>query len=315
MNTFKEASSDDFNAERLSNGFATNSKAELCVPEAVAEGDCTALGVEQHQARLRAEKLRKEDIGKVVYVKGIDMTGHVAWVNRILALSANADDLSGAMIHEIREGMPAVMKKMVTGTFKMWKDFCDAVKGVDDDTIAVETETRRLRDELARRRVVPDSPTAPLRAAFGGFNVGCGAPRAPALANSDADPFGQAAYQQQVQVWITTNPTKYNGGDKFAPYPLTPGTDAVGTGKCFDCGVRHQISAAHPCPIVDPKETYYRCVANRIIRDDREATNVANMVGVPTNVNLVQVEATADYPAHWIPADAFDQGNGDGPEV
>ncbi|KAF7371818.1 hypothetical protein MVEN_00038500 [Mycena venus] len=166
MNKFKEASSDDFKAERLSNGFATNSKAELWYKglDAATIGDwkllkaaflkqwpretVPALSVEQHRARLRAEKLRKEDIGKVVYVKGIDMTGHVAWANRILALSANADDPSGAMIHEIREGMPAVMKKMVTGTFKTWKDFCDAVKGVDDDTIAVTVADESRLDQV-----------------------------------------------------------------------------------------------------------------------------------------------------------------------
>lgn len=128
-------------------------------------------------------------------------------------------------------------------------------------------------------------------------------------------PAGHAAYQQQVQAWKTANPTKFNGGDEFAPYPLTPGTDAVGTGECFDCGVRHAIGAAHTHAIVDAGETYYRLVANRIIREDHQVTTAANTIGVPAHVNLIQVEATADYPAHWVPADAFEQGNGDGPEV
>lgn len=398
MNKFKEASSDEFKAERLSNGFATNSKAETwfeALPQAT-QGDwkllkaaflkqwpketVPALSTEQHRARLRGEKLRKDDIGKVVTVRGMETSGQAAWANRILALSALADDPSGAMIHEIREAMPAVMKKIVTGTFSSYKAFCDAIKAVDDDTIAVamadehrltvvENETRRLREELARR-VVPDSPTAPLRAAFasGGFAVSRGgAPRAQVPANTNADPFaggvmrgsnifrghqrgggaarggsvyranhlrmvdltrntrgmvqqinnpaGIIAYQQQVQAWKVANPTKFNGGDEFAPYPLTPGTDAVGTGECFDCGVRHPIGSDHPRAAVDPGETYYRRVANRIIREDRQATNVANAAGVPTNVNLVQVEATADYPAHWVASDAFEQGNGGGPEV
>lgn len=96
---------------------------------------------------------------------------------------------------------------------------------------------------------------------------------------------------------------------------MTPGTDAVGTGECFDCGVRHTPGSPHPRVTVNAFETYYRRVANRIIREDRQATNVANAVGAPAHVNLVQVAATDDYPAHWVPADAFDQGNGDGPEV
>ncbi|KAJ7768770.1 hypothetical protein B0H14DRAFT_3591452 [Mycena olivaceomarginata] len=135
------------------------------------------------------------------------------------------------------------------------------------------------------------------------------------LVHQGDTPQGHTAYQQQVQVWIAANPTKYNGGDEFAPYPLTPGTDPVGTGERFDCGVRHQIGAPHSRPIVDPKETYYRRVANRIIRDDREATNVANATGVPANVNVVEVEATPDYPAHWVEVDTFQQGNGDGSGV
>lgn len=397
MNKFKEASSNEFKCERLANGFATGSFAEKWYdkldanikdnwkllkaaflmqwpPETVPE-----LSTEQHRARLRAERLKKEDIGKVVIVRGMETTGHAAWANRILALSARADDPSGAMIHGIRDGMPAMMKKIVTGTFASYKAFCDAVKAVDDDTIAVameeetrltqvESDTRRLRDELAQaQRAIPTSPTAPLRAAFGGFTLSRGsAPRAPAPASADADPFGggpvrganlargyqrgaapvrgggfranhlrmadltkntagmvhhadvpagHGAYRLQVQAWKTANPTKYLGGDEFAPYPLTPGTDAVGTGECFDCGVRHARDSPHPRAIVDVHETYYRRVANRIIRDDRQATNVANAAGVPANVHLVHVEATAEYPAHWVSADTYGQGNGDGPEV
>lgn len=48
---------------------------------------------------------------------------------------------------------------------------------------------------------------------------------------------------------------------------------------------------------------------------DLAATNLANAAGAPANVNYVQVQATADYPAHWVEEDALDQGNGGGPEV
>ncbi|KAJ6595417.1 hypothetical protein B0H10DRAFT_2442049 [Mycena sp. CBHHK59/15] len=127
-------------------------------------------------------------------------------------------------------------------------------------------------------------------------------------------PAGQTAYQLQVQAWAAANPTKYQGGDEYAPYPLTPGTEAVGTGECFDCGARHFKDAPHTRAIVDVKETFYRRVANRIIRDDRDATNMANAAGLPANVHLVHVEATDDHPAHWVSADTYGQGNGDGPE-
>ncbi|KAJ7208696.1 hypothetical protein B0H12DRAFT_1242966 [Mycena haematopus] len=124
-------------------------------------------------------------------------------------------------------------------------------------------------------------------------------------------PAGRAAYQQQVVAWKAANPAKFNGGDEFVPYLLMPGTNAVGTGECFDCGVRHPRNTAHPRPAVDAGETYYHRVANRIIREDRQATDVANaaagkesgnaakpfickvqLVGV--NGGLIWMEATFD---------------------
>ncbi|KAJ7060417.1 hypothetical protein C8F01DRAFT_1084159 [Mycena amicta] len=391
MNKFKETSKDKFKCEKLANGFATGSKAEKWFdklpvatqtdwrllkaaflvnwpPETVPE-----LSIEQHRARLRSEKLLKEDVGRVVVVKGMETTGHAAWASRILALSASADDASGAMIHGIREAMPPVMQKLVVGTFKTYKAFCDAVKAVDEDALAtavndekrldnVENETRRLREAMSRR--IPDSPTAPLRAAFGNFGVGRGIPRPPAPGDANLDPFaggpmrggnifrgqqrgrgagvgfrenhlrmqdltrnttgvvhhadtaeGRAAYALQVRAWKTANPTKLSGGDEYAPYPLTPGTDPVGSGECFDCGSRHGRNTPHPRGQVDAFETFYRRVANRIIRDDRNATNAADAAGVPANVHLVHVAATDEYPEHWVTAGSFEQGNGNGPEV
>ncbi|KAJ7216588.1 hypothetical protein GGX14DRAFT_562151 [Mycena pura] len=126
MNKFKEASSDDFKCERLANGFATGSFAEKWYDklDVATQGNwkklkaafltqwpaetVPELSTEQHRARLRAEKLRKEDIGKVVLVRGMETTGQAAWANRVLALSMRADDPSGAMIHGIRDGMPAM---------------------------------------------------------------------------------------------------------------------------------------------------------------------------------------------------------------
>jgi hypothetical protein len=393
MNQFKETSSNEFKTSRLANGFATNSKAELwyeALPPATWDDwkllkaafllkwpkeTVPKLSTEQHRARLRKEKLLAGDIGKIVMHHGLEMSGQTAWANRILVLAEAAEDPSGAMIHEIWEAMPAMMKKLVTSTFTDWKGFCDAVKAVDDDRIAVamqdetrlmvvEAETRRLREELARR-TAPNSPMAPLHAAFGGFSVSRGgAP--PSRGAAEANPFvggtmhggkimrrfqrgrgsgssgtnffqranhfrmadlscntrdmvhhpatpaGFEAYKVQVDTWKATNPTKYNGGDEYAPYPLTPGTDPVGSNECFDCGKRHDYSLLCTSARIDPGETYYRRVANRITKDDRNAALAANAQPAHS-VNLVQVAATADYPAHWV-EENYGQGNGDGPE-
>src|ERR1700677_5087748 len=74
--------------------------------------------------------------------------------------------------------MPDIMKKLVKGTFGTWAEFCTAVKAVSDDEIntaaaeekrisTVEDESKRLRAQLQAQQ----SPTAPLRTAFGGFNI------------------------------------------------------------------------------------------------------------------------------------------------
>jgi hypothetical protein len=52
-------------------------------------------------------------------------------------------------------------------------------------------------------------------------------------------PQGHADYALQITAWKTANPTKYSGGDEVAPYPLTPGTEAISKGKRFDCGHHH----------------------------------------------------------------------------
>ena len=193
---FKETSSDAFKAKQLANGFATNSVAETWFEDlpAATQNDwdlleaafklrwpkevVIAITVEQRRARLRAEKLAKEDVGVLVMVNGVEMTGQARWANKILALSALAEDPSCASLHSIREGMPDIMKKLVKGEFKTWATFCTAVKAVSDDEVettiseekritAIEQESKRLRAQLA----IQQSPTAPLRSAFGGFNI------------------------------------------------------------------------------------------------------------------------------------------------
>ena len=385
---FRENSSDAFKAKQLENGFATNSVAETwfeSLPKATQKDwdlleaafktrwpkeVVIAITVEQRRARLRAEKLAKEDVGVLVTVNGVEMTGQARWANKILALSKLAEDPSCASLHSIREGMPDIMKKLVKGEFKTWDLFCAAVKAVSDDEVetavseekritAIEQESKRLRAQLA-------SPTAPLRTAFGGFNIA--RPRSQAtpplteaqffqggtmgsnnifqpplnpnpqpapvvlrtttgfranhLRHADLSantkdmvhhgdtPEGRTAYLEQVAAWKRANPQKHRGGDEYAPYPLTPGTLAVGTGECHMCGVRHPPGTPHPRPEVDPFETTYRRIAGHIIRTSRNAP--ANTVP-PTNVQYVTA-ATPEYLA-YLSTYNEGQGNADGPLV
>src|SRR5882762_11489325 len=114
----------------------------------------------------------------MVTANGVEMTGQARWVSKILALSALAEDPTSALIHSVRDGMPDIMKKLVKGPFGTWAAFSTAIKAVSDDKInnaiaeekrisAVEDESKMLQAQLQAQQ----SPTAPLRSAFGGFNI------------------------------------------------------------------------------------------------------------------------------------------------
>lgn len=391
--TFKENSSHAFKAKQLENGFATNSVAETwyeALPAATTKDwelleaafkvqwpkeVVVAVTVEQRRARLRNEKLAKEDIGVMVMVNGVEMTGQARWANKILALSALAQDPSCASLHSVREGMPDIMKKLVKGEFTTWTLFCTAVKAISDDEVdnavseerritAIEQESKRLRAQLATQQ----SPTAPLRSAFGSFNINRTNPptsaplteaqffqggtmgnnnlfrpaQGPVPAASSAPPAqrvitgfranhlrhadlsantkgmihhsdtpeGQTLYRAQVAAWRSANPTKYRGGDEYAPYPLTPGTLPVGTGECHMCGLRHPVGTAHLRAELDLFETTYRRIAGHIIRTSRNAPAASSC---PADIQYVAA-ASPEYLA-YLSAYNEEQGNGDGPAV
>ena len=193
---FKESSSDTFKAKQLENSFATNSVAETwfdSLPLAtIKDWDLleatfkvqwpkeivVAVTVEQRRVRLRNEKLVKEDIGVMVMVNSVEMTGQARWANKILVLSTLVQDPSCASLHSVCEGMPDIMKKLVKGEFTSWTSFCSAVKAISDDKVTnavgkersitvLKQELKRLHTQLSAQH----SPTAPLRSAFGLFNI------------------------------------------------------------------------------------------------------------------------------------------------
>ena len=116
--------------------------------------------VEQRRARLRNEKLVKEDIGVMVMVNSVEMMGQDRWVNKILVLSALVQDPSCASLHLVHKGMPDIMKKLVKGEFTSWTSFCSAVKAISDDKVTnavgeerritvLEQESKRLCAQLS----------------------------------------------------------------------------------------------------------------------------------------------------------------------
>lgn len=66
---------------------------------------------------------------------------------------------------------------------------------------------------------------------------------------------GQALYQVQITAWKNANPMKLWGGNKYAPYLLTPGTLPVSTGEFYTCASRHPPGTAHLCEEVGSLNT------------------------------------------------------------
>src|SRR5882762_10742246 len=165
----------------------------------------------------------------MVTANGVEMTGQARWVSKILALSALAEDPTSDLIHSVRDGMPDIMKKLVKGTFGTWAAFCAAIKAISDDEIdnaiaeekrisAVEDESRRLRAQLQAQQ----SPTAPLRSAFSGFNINRSRPPA-------APPLSEAQFFQSGTMGANNIMSGFQPARGTAPVPAPPPAPAQRT--------------------------------------------------------------------------------------
>ena len=85
--------------------------------------------------------------------------------------------------------------------------------------------------------------------------------RANALPQHANTPAGLVLYAAQIGAWNKAFPGRLKA-NKYCPYPLTPGTAALGSNECFGCGhVGHQ---ANDCPTPNsilPHERGWRAVA------------------------------------------------------
>lgn len=115
----------------------------------------------------------------------------------------------------------------------------------------------------------------------------------------DTEP-GRQAHQAQQADWVKTH-----GLQAFVtestPYPLRPGTQPVGSGECFTCGLlghmgRRDGSTCGGNRALHTHEQTWRSICSRILRQTR----------TPASVQLVTVD---DYGTTWQEV----QGNEDGP--
>jgi hypothetical protein len=85
--------------------------------------------------------------------------------------------------------------------------------------------------------------------------------RANALPQHADTPGGRVLYTAQVAAWNKAFPGRLKANE-FCPYPLTPGTAALGSNECFGCG--HVGHRATDCPnpnSIPPHERGWRAIA------------------------------------------------------
>ncbi|KIM71871.1 hypothetical protein PILCRDRAFT_16639 [Piloderma croceum F 1598] len=126
---------------------------------------------------------------------------------------------------------------------------------------------------------------------------------------------GQATYQAQVRVWHAANPNQKP--DEQHPYPLSPGTPAVGSCECWDCGQKGHMQSAAVCAgaVLPEPERDWRCIAGFITRAFHAECLVASHT-----VNFVDVQQYNPYPTYhqqsyqraYVEDVEDEQGNGQG---
>lgn len=140
-----------------------------------------------------------------------------------------------------------------------------------------------------------------------------------ALPHCPATEVGRAQHAAQLADWDTRNP----GGrvNEYNPYPLTPGTSAIASGECFNCGMpghRAGMCTGQPVP---ERERQWRAIAATIYGRIRSSAPV-NLITPQWNTNPFHPWYTSDYypeqpyrGAYITEYEAPNQGNGSGPSI
>ena len=114
--------------------------------------------------------------------------------------------------------MPNIMKKLVKGTFGTWAAFCAVIKVISDDEIDnAIAEAKRIStvEDESRRLQAQQSPTAPLRSAFSGFNINRSRPPA-------APPLSEAQFFQSGTMGANNIMSGFQPARGTAPVPAPP---------------------------------------------------------------------------------------------
>jgi hypothetical protein len=136
-----------------------------------------------------------------------------------------------------------------------------------------------------------------------------------ALPHHPNTPEGRTAYLAQVKAWHVANPNRKP--DEQHPYPLTPGTPAVGSRECWGCGQKGHMQGAAVCAggILPEPEQDWRRIAGFIARafhaERLNANHAVNFVGTQQYIPYPTYHQQ-QYRGAYIEDVEDEQGNGRG---
>ncbi|KAG6852276.1 hypothetical protein C0991_001364 [Blastosporella zonata] len=260
---------------------------------------------EEKQEELKDARIMEAELGKKVTMKGVEVWMHIVWADKVQQLARAIPDNGNLLVSVARDNMAPSLRATVPPSNKTWDTFCKAVREVGTtelrEKMAERKEAEQMKAELERMRSNPNRqpPPTPLKVAAAALDRMKLGPTIPApnfgpvqTSNSTLQPtttqngqIMQTAYLAMVMKWHSNNPGA-KAGTKVRPYPLTPGTAALGSGECTKCGMMGHFwesCTATPAAIIPPFESKWRCKVNSIRRTVNAPTTSVNVVNVDVN--------------------------------
>lgn len=289
----------------------------------------TAKTTAEKQAMLEGEILKESELGTRISVGGIDEYTHVVWADKVEKLAANIPDTNNLLVASVRKSLPKTIRRIIGGKTMTWAEFCKAIRDVGHEEIleaqSDEREKTALQNRVALMTAAQNTPSKALAATFRNTSIGTISqpvftPRAPATApeyrpaaypeRTNAQRMedivnrplphhpdtqaGHTSYTAQIALWTSTHAGK--GPNEFRPYPLAPGTEAVGTNECWTCG--HRSHRGMPCshPAAPDSEQHWRRIAGGVRNRIRAETYTASTVNIVSAQNelMSRVDFEAD---------------------
>ncbi|KAJ6476970.1 hypothetical protein C8R45DRAFT_1102257 [Mycena sanguinolenta] len=225
--------------------------------------------------------LQPEDVGVHIEEDGIQEWGHVCWAIKAAELATHVGD-SGGLVPQVLKNIPDSLLLRLGPKRGTWPELVQTMKDVPSTDIAsvrrMETHLTGLETLITNANAtiaaLQQTPTRSLTAAFSGMATCSPACNDPVRCNlfpaaavnpagatrayhPDAERLqmilaalvvihvrnaaGLPAYTQQIAAYTQKHGTRKPSKER--PYPLTPGTVAVGSGECHKCGLIGHFSA------------------------------------------------------------------------